>query len=158
MSWYSFILLSVPEAFILALFLFILFRINVRDNTQHLILFAVIYGGFTFLLSVYFDTSYKPFLTFTMFILLMLLLFRFKPVQSLLLGLSAFVTLGLMELFLTLILIHVFPINLNYAEILSDPWTRILFSYITALIPLLLLTMLLHKLRLKIDLFALISK
>ncbi|MDQ0252991.1 signal transduction histidine kinase [Evansella vedderi] len=152
MSWYSYFLLSVPEAFILPLFLFVLFGISIRDKLKPLILFAFIHGGFAFLLSMYFENSYKPFLTFGIFFLLLVILFRFKVLKSLFLTLTAFIALGLFEVLLTLFLINVFPIDLNYAEILSNPWKRILFSYITLQIPLLILTFILLKLRIKIKL------
>lgn len=150
MTWYSLFLLSIPEALVLILFPIVLFGLSIRDKIKSLLLFALIHGSFAFTVSVFLDQSLKPFLTIGSFLLLTMIIFRVKLLHALIITLTAYITLTFCEVFISLIFIEIFPYTFD--EILSTPWIRIIYSYFTAQIPILLTILVLIKFKVNIRL------
>ncbi len=148
MAWFSYFLLSVPEAFLLLAVTFVLFGISIKEKLKSIILFAFLWGGVTFTLSVIVINynSLKPLITITFFALLVKFLFRFKLVHGFILSVIGFIMLILFEIIFLLPLIQVIP----FEQIAASPWLRILAGVLTIHLPLLLTWFILQKFNLKI--------
>ncbi|MFN7249368.1 MAG: hypothetical protein ACK4M9_01010 [Anaerobacillus sp.] len=146
MTWFSYFLLSVPEAFLLLAVSFALFNISVKKNLKSMIIFAIIYGGVSFSLNIFMDTSIKPLISLTVFTLLVIVLFRLKVLYGFIIGIISFILLVLFELLLLLPLSQVIPLE----QIVASPWLRILAGVLTIHLPLLIIILVIKKFKLSI--------
>ncbi|MFN7249365.1 MAG: hypothetical protein ACK4M9_00995 [Anaerobacillus sp.] len=156
MTWFSYFLMNAPESFILLALPFALFGISIRENLKPLIVFALTQGLVAFMLSVYMHTSFKPFLTFLSFCLLVFYIFRFSFLKALVITLSTFVLLVIFEIITTLSIVQF--LNISYDDIFSNPWLRILISLIMVQLPMLLTIFVLLKFKVKIKLPAFLNR
>ncbi|OIJ20806.1 hypothetical protein BKP45_08405 [Anaerobacillus alkalidiazotrophicus] len=150
MAWFSYFLLSVPEAFFMILIAFALVNIAIKENIKSMIIFSFLYGGVAFLLSTYMQTSLKPLITFIIFGLLVAGVFHIKLINGFIISLIAFFFLHTYEIIFILLYVQIFPITIE--QIVSSPWLRILAGYFAVQIPILITTLVLLKFNLKIKL------
>lgn len=156
MAWYSYFLMNVPETFILLALPFVLFGISIRENLKLMIAFSLTQGLVVFMLSVFMHTSFKPFLTFLSFCLLVFYIFRFNFLKALVITLSTFVFIVVFEVITTLSIVQF--LNISYDDIFSNPWLRIIISLIMVQLPMLLTIFVLLKFKLKIKLPAFLNR
>ncbi|OIJ12245.1 hypothetical protein BKP37_14290 [Anaerobacillus alkalilacustris] len=150
MAWYSYFLLSVPEAFFLLTLVFALLGVSIKDKLKSMIAFSFLYGAVAFALTIFVQHSSKPLLTFIAFALFAASIFRFKVINGFIISLIAFVLINIFEIAFILLYLQIFSITIE--QILSSTWLRILISYAAVQIPMLLTTLLLLKFNLKIKL------
>lgn len=146
MAWFSYFLLSVPEAFLLLAVSFALFGISIKEHLKNMIIFALLLGGITFILSIFMDNSLKAVLNILAFTLLVVVLFRLKILHGFILSVIGFILLLLFEIVLLIPLTNVIP----FEQIIASPWLRILFGLLTIHIPLLLTLFIIQKFKLTI--------
>lgn len=146
MAWFSYFLLSVPEAFLLLAVSFALFGISIKEHLKNMIIFALLLGGITFILSIFMDNSLKAVLNILAFTLLAVVLFRLKILHGFILSVIGFILLLLFEIVLLIPLTNVIP----FEQIIASPWLRILFGLLTIHIPLLLTLFIIQKFKLTI--------
>ncbi|MCT8139392.1 hypothetical protein H1D32_17785 [Anaerobacillus sp. CMMVII] len=150
MAWFSYFLLSVPEAFLLLTVPFALLGISIKKNLKSMIIFAFVYGGAAFSLSIFLQTSLKPFITITIFSLLVAFFFRFKILHGFIIGLISFVILSIFEM--TIILLYIDVFSITYEQIFESPWLRIILGIFAVQLPLLLTTLILLKFKVRLPL------
>lgn len=147
MAWFSYFLLSVPEVIFMVTVAFALLGIAIKEKLKSILIFAFIYGAFAFSLSMFFEVAFKPFITFTIFSLLLALIFRFKLHHAFLIGLISFVFLSIYEI--TFVLLYIELFSISYEQILTTPWLRIALGILAVHVPLLITTLILLKFNLK---------
>ncbi|OMP66442.1 hypothetical protein [Domibacillus epiphyticus] len=155
MAWYSYFLLNVPETLAMIGLTFILFGISIKENVKSIVTFSILYGAAAFSLNIGMSNSLKPFILLIIYSLLISIIFRYSFVNGLILSLVSFILLSFCEITFSVLYIHLF--SLNYDDVLSHPWKRILASYCTAIIPMAVLGVVLNKLPIKIK-FPLLAK
>ena len=150
LAWYSYFLMNVPESFILIGVSLAVFGISVKDNLKACIIFAFTQGAIIFVANTLIENSYKPFLTFLSFFIMLMVIFRYSLLKTLIITLTSFVFLGLFEVVFSLTYVHIFPVS--YEELLTMPLKRILSSFMFVQVPMLLTLYVLLKFKLKIKL------
>lgn len=150
MAWYSYFLMNVPECLILLFVSLAIFGISIKENLKSCILFAFTQGAFIFWANTYVQNSYKPFLTLISFFVILLIVFRYSLLKTLILTLTSYVLLGVFEVVLFLAYVEIF--SASYEELFTIPWKRILASFMFAQLPMLLTLYVLIKFKLKIKL------
>ncbi|WP_096200341.1 hypothetical protein [Bacillus sp. FJAT-45350] len=146
MEWFSFFLLSFPEAFFMLAVSFALFGISIKKNLKSLLIFSVLYGGVAFTLSIYMMNSVKPLINLTVFALLVVIIFRFKILHGFIIGIIGFILLVFFEIILLLPLTQIIP----FEQIAAGTWSRILAGIITIHIPLLVTLLVIQRFKLVI--------
>ncbi|OLN21546.1 hypothetical protein BTO30_14235 [Domibacillus antri] len=149
MAWYSYFLLNVPEAITLIGFVFALFGISMKDHIKSILIFSLLYGAAAFTLSIWMNNSLKPVLMLILFSVLAAILFRMTFTHGFILALISFVCLTVLELVFTLLYLQIF--SLQYNEILNSPWTRIAIGYGAVILPMSMISYVLYKRRVKIN-------
>ncbi|MCT2534711.1 hypothetical protein NC661_04780 [Aquibacillus koreensis] len=150
MAWFSYFLLSVPEAFLLLAVSFALFGISISKEIKSMVIFSFLYGGITFSLSIIMQSSLKPLLTFIIFSLLVAYFFRFKLISGIIIGLISFIFLFTFEILMVPLFMQLF--SLSVEQIISTPWLRIAAGLFTLHLPMLLLLLFFKLSNLKIKL------
>lgn len=146
MEWFSFFLLSFPEAFLMVAVSFALLGISIKENLKSMIIFSLLYGGVAFTLSIYMTNSIKPLINLTVFALLVAFLFRLKVLHGFIIGIIAFILLVFFEIILLLPLTQIIP----FEQIAASPMLRILAGVMTIHIPLLITLLIVKKFNLTI--------
>ena len=146
MAWFSYFLLSVPEAFLLLAVTFTLLSISIKENLKKMILFAFLWGGVAFTFSILMNSSIKPVINFTFFAIILIVLFRFKILTGIIISLISYILLVALEIIILIPLTQVIP----FEQIAASPWLRILAGVFVIHIPLLLIWFILQKFNLKI--------
>jgi hypothetical protein len=146
MAWFSYFLLSVPEAFFILAVSFALFGISIKQHLKSMIIFALLYGGAAFTLSIFMNNSFKPILNTIVFALLVAALFRIKFHYGFIISIIGIIFLVLFEIILLLPLTQIIPIE----EIVTNPWIRILAGVLTIHIPMLITILIIQRFKLTI--------
>ena len=148
MTWYSYFLLNIPEAFSMLVLTFVLLGIPIKEKRKPIILFSFIFGGVAFILNLYMANSLKSLLLCITFFILVVVIFKMKIINSFVVVLCAYVLLVLNELIIIIFIVAIF--SMDYAVILENPWKRILISLFGVTLPMLLLASVLKKLKMKV--------
>jgi len=146
MEWFSFFLLSFPEAFLMVAVSCALLGISIKENLKSMMIFSLLYGGVAFTLSTYMTNSIKPLINLTVFALLVAFLFRLKVLHGFIIGIIAFILLVFFEIILLLPLTQIIP----FEQIAASPILRILAGVMTIHIPLLITLLIVKKFKLTI--------
>ncbi|MFA9556680.1 hypothetical protein ACERII_05185 [Evansella sp. AB-rgal1] len=146
MEWFSFFLLSFPEAFLMLAVSFALFGISIKENVKSMVIFSLLYGGVAFTLSIFMMNSVKPIINLTVFVLLVVMIFRFKILHGFIIGIIGFILLVFFEIMLLLPLKQIIP----FEQIAANPWLRVLAGIMTIHIPLLVTLLVLQRFKLVI--------
>ncbi|WP_280770051.1 hypothetical protein [Salipaludibacillus daqingensis] len=146
MEWFSFFLLSFPEAFLMLAVSFALLGISIKENLKPMIIFSLLYGGVAFTLSFYMMDSIKPLINLTVFALLIVIIFHFKILHGFIIGIIGFILLVFFEIILLLPLTQIIP----FEQIAASPWLRILAGIMTIHIPLLVTLIVIQRFKLVI--------
>lgn len=150
MAWYSFFLMNIPETFIIIALPFVLFGLSIQKHFKQMLVFAFTQGAVIFLASVFLQNSFKPFITLLSFYFLVVFIFRFSFLKSLIITLTTFVFLVVIETITTLAIIYF--IDISYIELFNNPLLRILTSFVMVQLPMLLIILVLNKCKLTIKL------
>ncbi|MDT8860752.1 hypothetical protein N0O92_10945 [Alkalihalobacillus sp. MEB130] len=146
MEWFSFFLLSFPEAFLMLAVSFALLGVSIKGNIKSMIIFSLVYGGVAFTLSIFMMNSIKPLINLTVFALLVVIIFKFKILNGFIIGIIGFLLLVFFEIILLLPLTQIIP----FEQIAASPWLRILAGIMTIHLPLLVTLLVIQKFKLVI--------
>ncbi|MDG5788507.1 hypothetical protein QA612_13545 [Evansella sp. AB-P1] len=146
MEWFSFFLLSFPEAFLMLAVSFAILGISIKENLKSMIIFSLLYGGVAFILSIYMMNSVKPIINLTVFVLLLVIIFHFKILHGFIIGIIGFILLIFFEIILLLPFTQLVP----FEQIAASPWLRIFAGITTIHIPLLVTLLVIQRFKLVI--------
>ncbi len=144
MEWFSFFLLSFPEAFLMLAVSFALLGVSIKKNLKSMIIFSLLYGGVTFTLSMFMMNSVKPIINLTLFALLVVVIFKFKILHGFIFAIIGFILLVFFEIILLLPLTQVIP----FEQITANPWLRIFAGIMTIHLPLLVTLLVIQRFKL----------
>ena len=150
MAWYSYFLLSFPEAFFMIVAVLTLFSISIKKNFKSILLFALIYGGITFSLSMFMQNSLKPLVGITAFALLAIFIFHLKVSQGFILSIVAVIFLVIFEIVFLITFTQIFSVSFD--QIASSPWLRIGAGVFSLQMPFLILILIINKFNLRLRL------
>lgn len=147
MSWYSYFLLNIPEAFSMILLPLTLLGISIRENKKSIIWFTFIFAAFNFTVNVYMVNSLKPLIILSIFSLHVSIIFKMKLINGFIIGLLTFIFLLVFNL--TGLLINNL-LSINIETILESSWKMIIASMCYSTLPLLTVAFISNKLKIRL--------
>lgn len=142
MEWYSYFLISLPEAFTMIVFAFVLLGIPLQNKSKQIFLFSVFDSILTFSGELWIPFSYKVYILVLAYFLLVMLIFRFRWTHSIVVTIISFVSLTIFQVLLVVVLSQV--LSLEVPTILAHPGQRIL-AFLATTVPMLLTAWILHR-------------